>query len=183
MKLTGPEDILALYQSWGQEQYAEAVTQLTHAVQCAERALQEAASTPLALATLLHDVGHLIDLAQRGLRADTFTIDHRHEWVGAEALGGLYPPMVIEPIRLHVAAKRWWCATDPGYLFSLSPASQESLALQGGPMTPAEAEAFITLPYAQEAVRLRRWDDGGKNDARHPETWARFASLFTQLQP
>ncbi|MHB8470746.1 MAG: metal-dependent phosphohydrolase, partial [Gaiellaceae bacterium] len=66
------------------------------------------------------------------------------------------------PIRLHVAAKRYLCATEPSYLAELSPASVLSLELQGGPYSAAEVAEFETSPYADDAVRLRRWDDAGK---------------------
>ena len=59
-------------------------------------------------------------------------------------------------------AKRYLCAIDPGYARGLSPASTQSLGLQGGAMMPQEVETFSQLPWAAEAVRLRRWDDGAK---------------------
>jgi predicted HD phosphohydrolase len=74
---------------------------------------------------------------------------------------------VAEPIRLHVAAKRYLCATDPSYLDELSPASLHSLELQGGPYAPAEVAAFDESPYAEDAVRLRRYDDIGKVAGLH----------------
>jgi gamma-butyrobetaine dioxygenase len=73
-----------------------------------------------------------------------------------------FGPEVTEPVRLHVAAKRYLCAVEPGYLAALSPASVHSLGLQGGPMTDAEARAFESNPYYRDAVRLRRWDDEAK---------------------
>jgi gamma-butyrobetaine dioxygenase len=69
---------------------------------------------------------------------------------------------VTEPGRLHVAAKRYLCAVEEPYLAGLSPASVQSLALQGGPMSDVEARAFERLPFATEAIRLRRWDDEAK---------------------
>jgi ABC-2 type transport system ATP-binding protein/ribosome-dependent ATPase len=63
---------------------------------------------------------------------------------------------------MHVAAKRYLCAVEPAYLNQLSEASLLSLRVQGGPMTPSEIEAFEASPHAQDAVRLRRYDDIGK---------------------
>jgi predicted HD phosphohydrolase len=66
------------------------------------------------------------------------------------------------PIRLHVAAKRYLCATDSEYIGRLSRPSLDSLALQGGPMSPAEVAAFERLPKWDHAVLLRAWDDEAK---------------------
>jgi gamma-butyrobetaine dioxygenase len=70
-------------------------------------------------------------------------------------------------VRLHVTAKRYLCATETDYFAKLSPASVHSLGKQGGPMTAAEAAAFAASPHAAAAIRLRRWDDGGKVDGLH----------------
>jgi predicted HD phosphohydrolase len=37
-----------------------------------------------------------------------------------------------------------------------------SLSLQGGPMSAEEVAAFRALPQAEDAVRLRRFDEGAK---------------------
>ena len=154
------EEIFALYRRRGGEHYGERVTQLDHALQCAALALSEGATDALVAAALLHDYGHLID--DRGHLAERQGMDGAHEAVGAEALSAWFGADVTQPIALHVAAKRYLCAVEPGYFDALSPASQLSLGLQGGPPEPRQADAFKTLPFAGEAVRLRRWDDCGK---------------------
>jgi predicted HD phosphohydrolase len=73
-----------------------------------------------------------------------------------------FPLAVVAPIRLHVAAKRYLCAIDSAYHDELSKASRLSLSLQGGPFSLEEAEDFTNLPFSAEAVRLRRYDDLGK---------------------
>lgn len=138
----------------------EPVSQLAHALQTAALAEADDASDSLVIAALLHDVGHLLhglgeDVADRG-------VDGRHELVGAAWLHEHLPSAVLEPIRLHVDAKRYLCATDVAYAAHLSPASRASLALQGGPMSDAQVLAFARLPWAHDAVRLRRWDDAAK---------------------
>lgn len=145
----------------GHQQYgAEAVTQLEHALQCATLA-DKANSTPeLITASLLHDFGHLVhnlgeDAADRG-------IDDRHEYRALSYLKTIFSPAVTEPIRMHVNAKRYLCATDANYWNSLSPASKTSLELQGGIFTEAEATEFINRPHAKDAVKLRIWDDLAK---------------------
>jgi predicted HD phosphohydrolase len=77
-------------------------------------------------------------------------------------LGRYFGAAVVEPVRLHVAAKRYLCAADRGYYTDLSSASKRSLALQGGTFDAAAAAGFETEPFAEDAVRLRRWDDLAK---------------------
>jgi phosphonate degradation associated HDIG domain protein len=156
----GVEAVLARLCARGGERYGERVTQLDHALQCASLAAEAGAADSLVAAALLHDYGHLID--DRGHMAERDGLDGEHEAVGAAALVAWFGPAVTEPVALHVAAKRYLCAAEPGYFEALSPASQLSLELQGGPFAPAEAAAFIARPFAPDAVRLRRWDDWGK---------------------
>jgi len=111
------------------------------------------------VAGLLHDVGHLLPGTGGEAAAG---VDTRHEEIGTDWLAEYFGPEVTTPIRLHVAAKRYLCATDSAYLRRLSPASLESLQLQGGPMSPAEVSAFERLPEWDHAVLLRSWDDEAK---------------------
>ncbi len=133
----------------------ESVTALQHALQCAQLAEWARAPDALVAASLLHDIGHFV------AHTEAHT-DDRHELRALPELAAHFGAEVLEPIRLHVAAKRYLVATDRHYLAGLSPASVHSLALQGGPMTAAEAEEFATLPHAMDAVQLRRWDDLAK---------------------
>jgi gamma-butyrobetaine dioxygenase len=140
--------------------FGEPVSQADHALQAAHRAETAGAPDALVVAALLHDVGHLLhglpeDAADRG-------VDARHEDGGAAWLAGYFGPEVVDPIRLHVAAKRYLCAVDPDYLGRLTPASLRSLGLQGGPFDAAGVAAFEREPFHCEAVRLRRWDDAAK---------------------
>ena len=163
--MTPIERIFDILQAKGGADYgSERVTQLQHALQSA--ALAEAAGAPSALvaAALLHDFGHMIhDLgrnpAARGL-------DDRHEVRGRDWLGQWFAEDVTGPVRLHVDAKRYLCAVDPGYFGTLSPASVRSLELQGGPFPADLAKSFIGLPHAAAAVELRRWDDCAKESGR-----------------
>ena len=153
--------ILKLFRERGDSEYGgEAVTQQEHALQCALLAEQENADSCLITAALLHDVGHLLhalpdDAPDQG-------IDDNHEDLGCRFLSRIFGPAVSEPVRLHVAAKRFLCATDAEYHSLLSEPSVVSLQLQGGPMTPEEAEEFRQNPFCSDAVRLRRWDDTAK---------------------
>jgi [1-hydroxy-2-(trimethylamino)ethyl]phosphonate dioxygenase len=155
------EEILELFATRGAAAYhGEAVSQEEHALQAADLAEREGAPDSLIVAALLHDVGHLLDGQDEGLA--TRGVDGRHEEAGCAWLSRHFGPEVTEPIRLHVAAKRYLCAVDPTYLAGLSPASRLSLKLQGGPMTPAEVAEFEADASFRAAVRLRHWDDTAK---------------------
>jgi gamma-butyrobetaine dioxygenase len=155
------DQIIALFETEGDAAYfGEPVSQKEHALQAACMAEQEEAPDPLVVAALLHDIGHLLhglpeQIADQG-------IDARHEEAGEAWLSRYFGPEVAEPVRLHVAAKRYLCAVQPDYLAQLSAASVQSLALQGGPFSAAEAREFEQNPHYQAAVRLRGWDDRAK---------------------
>jgi [1-hydroxy-2-(trimethylamino)ethyl]phosphonate dioxygenase len=154
-------DIHRLFGSRGQSLYGgEAVTQLEHGLQTAALA-ERAGSTPaLVTAALLHDVGHLLhDLADD---APDHGVDDVHEQAGARWAERWFGPAVVRPLELHVAAKRYLCATDANYFARLSPPSVLSLKLQGGPMSADEVRAFEADPHFADAVRLRHWDETAK---------------------
>ena len=161
MKNSSVHSILEILSTKGHEQYGtEAVSQLEHALQCATLAKTSNATPELITASLLHDFGHLVhnlgeDAAERG-------IDDRHEYRALNYLKTIFSAAVTEPIRMHVNAKRYLCAANKDYWDSLSPASKTSLELQGGIFTEAEATEFINQPYAEDAVKLRMWDDLAK---------------------
>lgn len=167
-------DIIDLFQSKGHAQYdGEPVTQLEHALQSAYLAEQDGASSELIAASLLHDLGHLLhDLdgtpTQQGK-------DDLHQYRSRAFLKHLYGPATLDPIRLHVDAKRYLCAREPGYLEALSPDSQRSLVLQGGVFDAAQASQFEALAHALDAVRLRRWDDSAKCAGAQTPNLAHYA--------
>jgi phosphonate degradation associated HDIG domain protein len=139
------DDIEALFARRGAEQYSgEPVTQLEHALQCAALAEAEGADDDLVTAALLHDLGDV------------------HQYAALPFLRGLFGERVLGGIQLHVDAKRYLCATRPGYHEALSEDSKRSLKLQGGTFSDEQAQAFIARPGAADAVRLRIWDDLAK---------------------
>jgi [1-hydroxy-2-(trimethylamino)ethyl]phosphonate dioxygenase len=157
---TALEQIHAAFARRGQEGYGEGVSQLDHALQCGMFAQRDGASPALVAAAFLHDIGHLLhdlpqDIADTGL-------DTQHESTGSAWLSQYFGPEVTEPVRMHVAAKRYLAAVEPGYFDQLSEASKLSLRLQGGPMVGAQIQAFEAEPFFADAVRLRRWDEEGK---------------------
>lgn len=153
-------EVFARYETRGHRQYGEDVTELQHALQCAMLARRAGEPAHIVAACLLHDYGHLLhdlgeDIADHG-------VDARHEELGASHLSKVLIPEVVEPIRLHVDAKRFRCWRQPKYFEGLSAASQRSLQLQGGVMTEAEAAAFVQHRYAEAALWLRHYDDAAK---------------------
>lgn len=138
------------------EYFGEPVTQLEHALQCATLAETYACGPVLVTAALLHDVGHLLAPPPTGGASDL------HEEHGAAYLARWFGPEVVEPVRLHVLAKRYLCAVDPAYRDGLSAASQRSLELQGGPLAATERAEFEALEHSDAAVRLRRFDESAK---------------------
>lgn len=155
------DEICRLLAAQGHAAYVgEPVSQLEHALQTAHHAEQAGSGDALVVAALLHDVGHL--LHKRPEHAADDGIDTRHEQLGQAWLKRHCGPEVSEPVRLHVSAKRYLCATDPEYLAQLSPASMQSLRLQGGPFRRDEVSDFERNPHFRAAVTLRRWDDLAK---------------------
>lgn len=172
-------DLFALFAERGQRQYGEAVTELEHALQCALFAAQAGEPAHLIAACLLHDYGHLMhnlgeDVAERG-------VDANHEARGATHLARYFGPEIVEPIRQHVAAKRFLCLRQPEYFDGLSAASLFSLQLQGGVMSEAAAHNFELLPHSAAAVRLRRYDDAGKIPNFVTPALETYRSLLTTL--
>ena len=154
-------DIQHLFAKHGASQYSgEPVTQLEHALQTAHLAEQSDADDELVTACLLHDLGHLLN--DQGESPTLRGVDDLHQYAALPFLRPLFPDAVLMPIQLHVDAKRYLCATRDGYFEALSADSRRSLVLQGGMFTPEEAKAFIAQPHADDAVRLRLWDDLAK---------------------
>ena len=175
-------DIIAgLFSGGGARDYlGEEVSVAVHMRQAG--ALAEAAGAPDAqvAAALLHDVGHICggDVSGRQLMAGT---DNQHGETGAAWLAQRFPEDVTEPVRLHVAAKRYLCAVVPRYYAKLSAASVYTLSVQGGPMSAEEAAEFETLPHASAAVAVRRWDEAAKNPASDGPGFEHFRPLLRSL--
>ena len=170
----------SLYADKGSEHYGEGVSQLEHALQCALVAESAGASEALIVAALLHDIGHFLHpdaqaAADRG-------VSDRHEHIGAGWLAEFgFGPAVVEPIRLHVDAKRYLCRTEPEYFVTLSAASRRSLDAQGGVFAQDAADGFAALPYAEDATRLRRWDEAAKVIGKPTPDWAHYCDTVARV--
>jgi gamma-butyrobetaine dioxygenase len=139
----------------------EDVSMAQHMLQAAGLARAAGAADHLVVAALVHDIGHFTGvISGRELMAGK---ENHHDDAGADWLARWFGPEVTEPVRLHVAAKRYLCAVDPAYIGALSEASVYTLRLQGGPMSDAEAKTFEGSPHFADAVALRRWDDMAKD--------------------
>lgn len=136
------------------------VNQLEHALQSAALAAQQGLDERMVIAALFHDIGHMFEDADVDLAAEG--IDDKHEDASAEVLHPLFGAAVSEPVRLHVASKRYLCATEAPYYDALAEDSKLSLKLQGGLMSADEIATFETNPHFREGVALRRIDDKAK---------------------
>ena len=154
-------DIEKLFHDHGHIAYSgEGVTQLEHALQAAQRAEADGAGDELIAAALLHDLGHLLNI--QGETPTARGIDDQHQYFAIPFIRALFPPAVVEAVRLHVDAKRALCALEPDYYEALSEDSKRSLTLQGGVFSRSELDAFMAKPFAAESMRVRRWDDAAK---------------------
>ena len=169
-----------IFERRGAEEYlGEPVTISEHMLQSAWFAELEGASDELVAAALLHDIGHFT--SEFGTYSPDDVEDKHHDDAGAEVLAPFFPPLVTECVRLHVAAKRYLCATDPTYFGKLSSASVHTLSLQGGPMSAAEVAEFRKNPFHDEAVRVRIWDEGGKVPGMKTRAFRDYAPLLQRV--
>ena len=181
MTAADPVRVIAdLFAAEGASEYpGEEVTQAQHMLQAAALAAGAGAAPELVAVALLHDVGHFTGAAS-GRELIRGTGNH-HGDLGADWLAQWFGPGVTEPVRLHVAAKRYLCAVEPGYFGGLSPASMRTLRVQGGPMSPAESAEFEASPWCQPALRLRRWDDAAKEPGAAVPPFGYYQRLLRQL--
>lgn len=176
----GVDAIAELFANEGAGEYlGESVTQAEHMLQAGMLAETAGAPSALVAAALLHDVGHFHGtVTGRDLMRG---VDNHHSGTGADWLGQWFGPEVCEPVRLHVAAKRYLCAVEPTYLAQLSSASVHTLQVQGGPMHADEVAAFEAGGFAEQAVTLRRWDEAAKDPNANTPSFDHFRPLLESL--
>ena len=174
-------EICVLFARKGGRAYdGESVTQLEHALQTAAHAEAGGASPALVTAALLHDLGHMLN--DQGDTPTLRGVDDLHQFAALPFLRGVYGDDVLEPIRLHVEAKRYLCAMRAGYHDALSADSKRSLTLQGGVFTADQAAAFMQQPHAAEAIQVRLWDDLAKIPGATTPPLAHFVAALEAAQ-
>ena len=184
MDRIGAESIVNLiedvFRRRGSESYlGEQVTMAQHMLQTAQCAELAGADDSQIVAALLHDIGHYKnEIPETSLAKG---VDNFHEEAGANFLEDYFPISVVEPIRQHVAAKRYLCAVKSDYLERLSPASLHTLNLQGGPMNEDEVKEFEKNEHIEESIQLRYWDEEGKNPAREHPPFSYYRALIESL--
>ena len=134
------------------------------------------ASPSVVVAALLHDIGYFLSADSSALIEAGCNTEH--EALGAAWLSRAFGEAVTAPIALHVQAKRYLCAVEPGYYAQLSVTSCRSLMAQGGVMSAAEVAAFAKDPAFEAAVLLRRCDDHGKDSEIATPPLGRFRDLL-----
>ncbi len=182
------ERLLGLFAEPGRRSYGGAgVTLVEHMLQTAALAEQAQATDELVAAALLHDIGHFgTDFPWQRRFSEhrqmlKRRVDRHHEEAGARLLQPYFGPEITEPIRLHVAAKRYLCAVEPQYLGKLSATTRHTLGLQGGPMTASEVAEFEAASYASQAVSLRRWDEQATVPGRKTPAGEHYRALLEHL--
>ncbi|MGA2562783.1 MAG: HD domain-containing protein [Steroidobacteraceae bacterium] len=174
------DELASVYARHGSAAYfGEPVSTIEHSLQTAYFAQSSGAPDALVVAALLHDIGHLVETAPDDIAE--WKSDARHEVSGSRWLASRFGPEVCEPVRLHVPAKRYLCATDPSYFSRLSSASVYTLSLQGGPMSSAEVAGFEAERYWRDAVQVRQWDDQGKIAGLRTPGWDHYRGLIEKL--
>lgn len=170
--------ICQLLESKGSQRMPSGVVSLLdHALQTASLAERGGASSTLVCACLLHDIGHVLD---EPIVPDTSSAvrPRGHGARAAAHLDKLFGAAVVDPIRLHVDAKRYLCYAHPGYALGLSADARRSLVVQGGAFTPDQARAFMQEPHAVDAVNLRLWDDQAHSIGSSTPTLSHYAVIL-----
>jgi predicted HD phosphohydrolase len=148
------------------------VSQLDHALQTATFVgAARPGDAELTVAALVHDLGHLLP----GVG------DEDHARAGADAVRSALGERVATLVGLHVEAKRYLVATDPGYGDMLAPDSTGSLVGQGGALRRSAASSFRARPLAEAALALRRADDRAKCAGVVVEPLEHWVRLLHQL--
>ena len=163
----------------GEEYLGEPVTMAEHMLQGAYFAQKAGEPEVVIVAALLHDIGHFT--SEFGTFSMDDTVDRHHEEAGAAVLEQFFPPLVVDCVRYHVAAKRYLCAARPPYFDKLSEASVHSLMLQGGPMSDAEVTDFEKNPNLEQIVRVRYFDDAGKEADLDVPTYSHYAPMVQRV--
>jgi phosphonate degradation associated HDIG domain protein len=157
-------EIMLLFEKYGAEDYdGEPVSQTSHMTQCAMQAMGEGEDMELILGAFLHDIGHLLKHEIQTEAMGNYGVVN-HEGIGANYLREKgFSERICAMVEKHVDAKRYLVAEEPSYKEKLSEASLRTLEYQGGPMTPGEVIDFRQHPFFDDIIKVRIWDEMGKN--------------------
>lgn len=158
------ERIFGLYETLGGEEYGESVSMTMHMIQCAQLAQKTGEADEVIIAAFLHDIGHFLEGDEK---MDNYGTQHHDELGGKFLLELGFPQRMADLVSSHVVAKKYLVYTEPAYYEELSEVSKITLEFQGGKMTAEEAAEFEKDPLLPLYVKLRKWDDLGK-DAHKP---------------
>lgn len=152
--------IFKYYEDYGKKMYiGEPITQIEHMIQAAMIAEKNEESIEIVIASLFHDIGHLIAFDKETM--GNFGTKN-HEILGGQFLRNLgMPPIISELVESHVNTKKY-LARNPDYFNKLSSASKMTLIYQGGIFTYEESLAFEKLPNFEKYIKIRLCDDQAK---------------------
>ena len=152
----------------GKTNYDESVTQLQHSLQTASLARIEDGRRHIVIASLLHDIGHLL-IDENDSKNDFLKKDLNHENIASNFLKDFFSEEITESIRLHVVAKRYLCSIDNSYYERLAKSSKKSFVVQGGALEKKEIIELENNIYFKDAIQLRKWDDRAKVSLKEVE--------------
>ena len=154
------EQIFKYYLEFGEKDYiGEPVTQIEHMIQAAMLSEDNGDPPELILASLFHDIGHLVAFDKETM--GKYGIKN-HQKLGADFLRNLKIPEIIpELVESHVNTKKY-LSRNPDYYNKLSKASQTTLHYQGGIFTDEEGKKYEKQPNFDKYIKIRLYDDAAK---------------------
>lgn len=171
--------VTSVLEHHGDREYAGlGLSVLEHMLQSAREAEKARAEKHEVVAALLHDIGHFV--VEFPAEMKNFK-DTGHDEAGAALLEPFFGPEIVEPIRLHVRAKRYLCTVEPSYYDKMTKPVKHTFRLQGGKMSGSELNKFRALPFAEEAARLRRWCDLGMKPGRKTKVFEEYFPLIRSV--
>lgn len=150
------------------------ITYTKHALQTATLAMNntDKFNKHLIVAALLHNIHNVMPGNSQSVRENL-----NDPYTGYNFLKYLnLPDNIIEPIRLHLDADKYLCATSKDYYNKLYDSSKFSL---GYVCDDSQCEKFLSNKYAENAIKIRLWSDLSKEKNIITKDIDFFFSLFT----
>lgn len=157
------KEIFDLYELHGDADYiGEPVSQLEHMLQAGQLALEEGFDDEMILAAFFHDIGHLFEFTDTVQYMDGLGVIDHEELAYHYLIKKGFSKRIALLVKSHVDAKRYLTSKYPSYYDQLSPASRQTLVLQGGRMSEEEIIQFESNPFFHDYIKMRYWDDKAK---------------------